>query len=689
MSHHKNKKRTNYRKKNKATSRQKVMSKGHSFHLLNNPWFWAVAISLVTLILYVPVFDFDFVNWDDDRYVTDNPYITDLSWENIRFFFTDIYFSMYLPVTLLTYAIDYHFSGMDASIYHITSVVFHLFNTALVFWFIYKLMKMVKNKFALMYAIIVATLFGIHTIHVESVAWIAERKDVTYTFFYFICLLFYLQYIRTAQIKHLLLSLLMFFLSLISKAQAMPLAVVLILIDYFLKRDILSKKVIFEKVPFFVLAIIFGIIAILATRQEGASSNAALPFHEKIVYGAYSLTTYVIKMIVPYKLSAIYPYPEKPGGNIQLIYYFYLLPASALLASIVLFWKKLRPVVFGIGFYVVNIFIVLQIFAYHNFIIADRYTYVSSVGIYLLFGFIYEKLAKKKYLKYGFLFIFILSVAVLFAVTRNRQQVWENSLTLWEDVRSKHPNVIISYYNAANHKMKTGKLKEAIKDYNIAIEKNPEYIGALSNRGICHARLNNVRKAIADFNRVIELDSTFRDVYSNRGNARVMLGDLKGAVKDYSKAIKLKPGFTDAYFNRGLAYNKLQKWKLAINDFSNVLSQQPEYKNAHYSRGLAYSNMNENDLAIRDFTKAISLNNKNIDAYYNRGVIFERNGRIEQAIKDYSAVISINPKIALPYFRRALGYQRLGQIDEACQDFNMASQLGMKAANEYINKICK
>lgn len=683
--------------KNKPDNKQSFIEKWGDY-------LWIVPIVVITYVLYFPAFSFDFINWDTDRYVIDNPYITELTWENVKYYFTNFYFLMYLPITLLTYAVDYHIASLDPSMFHITNVIFHLFNSAFVFLFIYKLLRVAGKDWKLTGAVIVSALFAIHPLHIESAVWVAERKDVVYTFFFFLSLIFYLNYFNKKNISNYLIAIAFFLFSLISKAQAMTLPIILVIVDYFLKRNLLSRKVIIEKIPFFILSVIFGIIAIMGTRSEGVSSNASYTIFEKIVYASYGFVTYIVKLIVPYKLSVIYPYPITDNHAIPLIYWLYLIPVALIAFSFFWFFNRKREISFGIAFFTGSIFVVLQIFAYHNFIMADRYSYVSSIGIFFILAWLVSLLiqnfSKLKNIIYALVVGYLLFLGIF---SHFRLKDWKDSITVWEDVRSKYPEVLISYYNGANAKaevadkfMATGKKNEALEmynnslaDYDKAIEMKDDYIGALANRGITRAKIGIIDGALQDFNRVIEIDPEYNNVYSNRGNVKVMLGKQNEAILDYNKALEIKPNFTDALFNRGMAYSALKQYDKALADLSKVIQLNPKYQNAYPNRGMLHTRMKMYKEALADYNRALQFNPNNIDAIYNRGVTYIYMGDIKKGINDFNFVIRLNPNIALPYYQRADAYIRLDDKNNACNDYNKALKLGMQQAQTQIERYCK
>ena len=239
---------------------------------------WMGAILLLTLIAFYPSINCSFINWDDQFYVTDSKLIQSLSFENIKKIFSteSVVALNYHPLTILSLAIDYHLGNLDPRQYHFTNLFIHILNTLLVFFFAYKL-----SDRKLIVGIFVSIFFGIHPMHVESVAWIAERKDVLYTFFFITGLLTYLSYSETKKKKFLVLTFIFFFLSVLSKAMAVVFPFVILLIDYYKARKV-SLEVFVEKIPFFLISLIFGIFALRIQVNEINFSYQTLSFFNQI-----------------------------------------------------------------------------------------------------------------------------------------------------------------------------------------------------------------------------------------------------------------------------------------------------------------------------------------------------------------------------------------------------------------------
>ncbi|MCD4746648.1 MAG: hypothetical protein K8R58_10145, partial [Bacteroidales bacterium] len=395
-----------------------------NINIKKNNLLWLLGILVLTFIAYFPVFQNNFLStWDDNRYVLENPLIKSLSFQNIINIFTQYYDGHYHPLTQLSLAIDYQIAGLEPWIFHFTNFLLHLINTALVFYFIYILFKKP------VIAIITALLFGINPMQVESVAWITERKNLLFAIFFFGSLISYVKYIKLEKRKYYYISLLLFLLSVLSKVMAISLSVTIIAIDFALNRKLLSKKVIIEKIPFFLLAIIFGIFAIFAQKStwgEELSQNY-YTFFERLLFASYAFIHYILKLIIPVNLSGYYPYPDISNNSIPFQYWLYPIPVISIILAFIYSLKRSRILSFAMLFYIINIFLLLKLFEVPagDYIMADRYSYIASVGVFILIGIGFNYIINnKQQLKKILQIILIVYVLFLCLQTFNRTIIW-------------------------------------------------------------------------------------------------------------------------------------------------------------------------------------------------------------------------------------------------------------------------
>ena len=447
----------------------------------------------ITLLVYLPVFEAGFV-WDDKSYIRDNPLISTIDPQTI---FSSYYMGNYHPVTMLFFSIEYKFFGLNETGYHILNLFLHLVNVLLVYFAVFLLCK--KKQVAL----IAALLFGIHPLHTESVAWIAALKDLLYTGFFLGAYIFYLKYISEKRNKFYWIALLFFMFSLLSKAMAVSLPVVLLLTDYFKERKI-NLKTWIEKIPFFLPAILFGIVAIFAQQSsQGIQDISTYSFPQRVAFASYGLITYLWKSLLPVYQSAFYPYPVKSGEPLGLPFFIYPILLLGLFAFAIYSLRFTKKLFFGIGFFAITVFLVLQLFPVGDAVMADRYSYLSSIGIFYLagegFNWIWHN--KGKTLAFALLVPIVLFFSVL---TYVRNTVWENEITLWTDVIKKFPEALIAYNNRGGAYLMEKKFDEALADLNKVIQSRPGNAEALNNRAVILSNKKRIKEALDDLNKALE-----------------------------------------------------------------------------------------------------------------------------------------------------------------------------------------
>jgi len=663
-------------------------------------------IFILTFIAYFSALDNEFTNWDDKNYVLQNKHIKEASTENIyNLFFGEecFYMGNYHPFTMLSFLFDYQFAELTPFAYHLHNVILHIFNSLLVFAFLFLLLQRLKFKSTLFIATLVAIMFGINTLHTESVAWVSERKDVLYTFFYLISIILYLKFTESKKPAFYIFSLLTFVFSLLAKAQAVTLAPTLILIDLLLDRKLVSIKNFIEKFPFFIFSLIFGIIALKAqASDEAIHSYTEFPIYGRFVYAAYGLCMYVFKTFIPINLAAVYPYPDIFYGTIPKSYFLFLFPVSLAVFFLFRFFNRKSLFIFGILFFLVNISIVLQFIPVGSSIMSDRYAYLPSIGLFIFFATailkVIEKSSKHKKIIISFIGIYVL---VIIFLTIRQNNVWHDSLTLWNQTISVSPNSPIAWNNRGSAKDKLKQRTAAIADFSQAIKLKPDYTNAYFNRAIAQDGIGKLEEALTDYSKVIELkelkkaNNPHKDVanlamaYTSRGVVYGKIGNINAALADFNKAIEVSPNYALAYSNRGFAKTHINKHDEALNDYNFAIQLDSTIIEAWYNRGNHWLNAEKYDSAIADYQKVISLNVDYELVYYNYALAFYKKGEIKKAKTLFSKQIELKPKQAFSYYMRAKISIEQGENQAACSDFRKALELGYNYAKAEIEKYCK
>ncbi|MFZ4548006.1 MAG: hypothetical protein ACOYN4_11255 [Bacteroidales bacterium] len=622
----------------KPVSITKVVSNKNQF--LIDKKLLILLVVIIIIISFLPSLYADFIpTWDDNVYITDNPSIKSLNLQNLKTIFSSTVGGSYVPLPILTFAIEYHFWGLNPLPYHISNLFLHLIGVVLVFQILCFL------KLRPIFAAAAALLYGIHPMGVESVAWVTERKDLLYSGFYFGSILIYLIYIRSNMKRKILLfySLILFVLSLFSKIQAVSLPLVLIAIDYYFERPLTLRSAL-EKTTYFILSLIFGISGIVILKDVGALQvNEIFSFTERLLFGTYALSAYLLKFFVPITLSALHPYPISTGNPMPILYY--LSPIFILLVGFVLYRTsfKTRSVVFGALFFLFSIIFMLQIFGAGQGFLADRFTKVPYLGLVFIAGWGLERIQTKFKTWMPLIWLsFGIYVLVLGASTYRRCEVWKNGGTLWTDVINKYPNKDARpygcrglYYQTKNETDKAlsdmnisleldksdleltimrgniyfekGMDEQAYQDYIHVVKQNTEDPLAFGNLGAIYVRKNQFDSAIIYLNKALELDSSIAIAYANRAVAFGGLGNTIESIGDFKNYLKLKPNDEKVLASIAVAYQSMGRFQESIVWIGKAITNKPDFGNYYYIRSQIHNIMNKKDLALADAIKARSL----------------------------------------------------------------------------------
>ena len=585
----------------------------------------AASVALVTLLIYLPALRNGFVGiWDDNAYVVENPHIRSLDAAFFRWAFLDFHVSNWHPLTWISHAVDYALWGLNPLGHHLTNIVLHAVNTALVVMLALMLLDIVKkrsvqngaasllnDRTVLIAAVVTGLLFGIHPVHVESVAWVAERKDLLCALFFLLSVMAYVRYVLDQESgvrsqesedsgkngaggftvffnKYYLLSIALFILALMSKPMAVTLPVVLLILDWYPFTRILSIQTLLtagiEKLPFLALSLVSSIIAILAqSAGESIGSLELIPFSTRLLVAAKSLIAYLGKMLLPLNLIPFYPYP-KDATLFSFPYASAIILAAGITAACIVLAKKQRLWLSAWGYYVVTLIPVLGIVQVGNQAMADRYTYLPSIGPFLVTGLCAAGIAEKARFfsrkpVLGMIAPLVVAIVVFFSLAAGTVQqigVWKNGFVLWDHV----------------------------------IAKGFESATAYNNRGLSMDAMGQRDKAIADFSRAISMEPGNYFAYNNMGVMYGKDGQYQRSIDYFLKAISINPEFTDSYCNLGLSYFYLNRYDMALENYNKAIGLKRNFDEAYLNRGNLYFTVGNKELAFRDYREACSFGNR-------------------------------------------------------------------------------
>jgi Flp pilus assembly protein TadD len=605
---------------------------------------------IATVAVYWQVRNHDFVNFDDDRYVTENSHVqAGLSRENIVWAFTTTDSSNWHPLTWLSHMLDCQLYGVSPKGHHLTNVLFHLVSTVLLF------LILRWTTGALWRSGFVAALFALHPLHVESVAWVAERKDVLSTFFWMLTIWSYIRYVQRPAVNRYLLVLLLFAMGLMAKAMLVTLPFVLLLFDYWpLERmgpgqsgmshavqghpSTFTEKprpqafsLLLEKTPMFVLAALSCLVTFLAQRSGGAVGAWEIyPLNIRIANGLVSYVTYIIKMIWPQNLAVFYPHPgqslplwQAAGAGLVLL---------IISITVIRLVRRYPYLPVGWLWYVGTLVPVIGLVQVGAQAMADRYTYVPLIGLFIMVSWgIPELAAKWRFRRVG---LGLAAGAVIVAsmiLTWTNLHHWKNSAALFEH----------------------------------ALEVTDDNYLAHNNLGIVYMRQGNIDKAIEHYTKALQIKYNLPKTHNNLGNAYARQGKIDMAIAHYTAALQINPDFAGAHNNLGNALAGQGKIEEAILHLSRSQELQPDFAEPAFNLGNLLAQQGKIDDALAQFTRALELEPDFAEAHNSLGVILARKGRLDDAIVHFHEALRLKPTFLQAHNNLTIAIQQAGYEDES------------------------
>lgn len=571
----------------------------YDFQNLKRSWILPLAwfSFLLTFIVYLPVFNNDFVNWDDPFFVQKNPHIFRINSANLKWMWTSSYMGNWIPMSWLSLAVDYQWGGLNPQVYHCTNLVLHCLNSLLVFLICLRVLALSRwekdkapgdapSNSILITAFLTSLIFGIHPLHVESVVWASERKDLLCGFFYLLSIFFYLKYraLMNGKKRYLYLCLGSFLLSLLSKSMAVSLPAVIILLDYWpLGRFRNEKaKVFLEKAPFFLAAFAVGTATVIFQSGAGALSDLSqLPLSFRVMNAIHSLAFYVAKTVWPVDLVTFYPIFLRKTFSPEYVLSFFLVMAACW--TVFIYRKKIPFLYVAALYYFITIVPVIGVLQVGSQAAADRYAYLPSLGPIFLFAFVLTRTFSK------WKWILVLGMIGLAAGLGSQtiQQIgfWRDSLLLWQHELEVCPrNAAYAYSNMADALEQDGMLDEALQFYEIAIQKGPRLTYPRAGRGEVLLKKGLIGQSIEEFKTSINLDRNYVVPRTGLALAYEKKGMIPEALAEAQEATRLDPDDAEAYDGLGLAYEGAAQFDKSLEAFRRAVYLAPD--NSRYSRNL-------------------------------------------------------------------------------------------------------
>jgi len=607
--------------------------------------FWIYAgLTLAILLAYLPVKGYDFVNFDDPDYVSGSVHVRQgITPGGIAWAFRSTEAANWFPLTRLSHMLDVEMFGLDAGWHHMMNVLVHILATLALFAFLNRATQ------ARWLSAMVALVFALHPLHVESVAWIAERKDALAALFWFLALWAYVRYAERPGMGRYSLVLAFFCLGLLSKPMIVTLPFVLVLVDIWpLRRGFLLR----EKVPFFVLSGVSAVVTYLAQAGSGAVDTLRIPLAMRVENALVTYCIYIAKMFWPAGLAVFYPYPEEIPAWEAACAAMAIIGISALTLRGI----KTRPYL-AVGWFwylgtLVPVIGFIQVGAQAR---ADRYTYVPMVGLSIMLAWALPEVVKSRVAISGAI------VAGLACVVLCERQVeyWRNSETLFRHALDVTSGNYLAYHNLGVALAEGGRFPEAIAQYQAALQIVPGAANVETDYGSALAKSGRIPEAIAHYRAALGVLPDSPITHNDLANALAATpGSMPEAIAEYQTALRLKPDYAEArnnlaqvesnaaemQYNMGVDLAKSSKPSAAIAPFEEALRLKPDYVDAHNNLGVVLAGAGRVEEAISHFEAALRIDPNSVDAHVNLGIALSgMSGRTSEAIRHLEAALRLKP----------------------------------------------
>jgi tetratricopeptide (TPR) repeat protein len=685
--------------KPKFINEKLLMKDNNATDMLNKRHFYIICIFLVvtTLAVYWQVLDNGFVDYDDDVYVTENIRVhKGVTFDSLTWAFTSSHSANWHPLTWISHMIDCQLYGLNPSGHHLTSLLFHVANTLLL------LLILVRMTGALWQSSFVAALFALHPLHVESVAWVAERKDVLSTFFMMLTVWAYLFYVKKGKVRRYLMVVLFFVLGLMSKPMLVTLPFILLMLDFWplgrlcLIRDTQNVvtgqhtdersnifRLVWEKVPFFALAVVSSVVTFIVQERGGAVKLLEMySIQTRIINAFVAYIEYIVNMIWPVKLTVLYPHP----GNSLLLWKGVVAGLALVLITILVIRnaRKIPYLAVGWFWYVVTLIPVIGIVQVGSQAMADKYTYITLIGLFVVIAWgANDLLSKWPHRKTWLGTLAAILLPVLVVLTWKQVQYWENSITLFKHTLKHTSNNLIIHNNLGFALDKQGRTEEAIEHYIQALRLKPDYAEAHNNLGIALDRQGRTEEAVEHYLQALRLRPDYAQAHNNLGIALDKQGRTEEAVRHYLQALRLRPDYVQVHNSLGFALDKQGRTEEAVKHYLQALRLKPDYAEVHDNLGIALDKQGRTEEAIEHYLQALQLKPHisfaidlfRAEVHNNLAIAFAKQGRTEEAVEHYLQALRLKPDYAEAHNNLGVALVRKGDIRGAIVHFREALRI--------------
>ncbi|HCM40801.1 MAG: hypothetical protein A2070_15175 [Bdellovibrionales bacterium GWC1_52_8] len=645
---------------------------------------WIVLfLVLITSAVFFQVKNHDFINYDDNIFVTENPQVrAGLTVGGVIWALTTKDVDYWRPLSMISHMVDVQLFGLNPAGHHMTNLLLHLLATVLLFA---ALQRMTAAPWRSGF---VAALFAIHPLHVESVAWIAERKDVMSGFFWMLTLWLYARYAENSGKQRYWAVMLAVAGALMSKPMAVTLPAVLLLMDYWpLNRLSFTRESfktrIMEKMPLFALALVLSVITFVVVHEGGSvASLGYISFGSRLANAIISYGQYIAKMFWPSNLSVFYPYPEtiSPASVIVASLSLLLVTSAVLRASFRS--QKSSALLTGWFWFLGTLLPVIGIIQAGNQAMADRYTYIPLVGLFIMVTWGVADWVKNQRV------LGIAGSVVLLAlgtVAYTEVHYWKDSRSLFAHALASTSRNYVAHNNLGVALASEGNTTAAIEHYREAVKIRPVYYEAYSNQGIALAQEGRIDEAIVSYRAALELKPDFPETLSNLGVALAAKGLVDEAITNHQKAMRLNAEYAPAYNNLGHVLMSQNKHEQAKEYLQKALQLDPYYPEAHNNLGIVLAAMQQPREAQGHYEEALRLKPKWAEAYVNLGIALAMQKELNKAISHFQRAIEISPELAKARANFGIALFSAGRFEESIEQFTEALRLNPEDSRSRAN----
>ncbi len=606
---------------------------------LGRPVFICLWLALATLLVYKPVFQAQFIEYDDPEYVTANPHIlSGITLANLRWAFVTNHAANWHPVTWLSLMLDSQFFGLRADTFHAVNVLLHVANTLVLFLWLY------YATGAKWPGALVAGLFALHPLHVESVAWISERKDVLSTLFWMLALLVYTDYAKTNRISRYFIALLLFGIGLMAKSMLVSLPLVLLLLDYWPLRRFAEHRtlrLLIEKLPFLAFSIASSIVTLVAQQRAHAMISLGMtPIFVRAQNATLACVAYIGKMFWPSGLAVLYPYNAHPS----LIYALLSLAALVIVSAAAILIRRHKPYLFtGWLWFLVTLAPVIGIVQVGAQSMADRYTYIPLIGLFIIIAWGgCEVLNLLRTPIFAQAIGASIALGLCAVLTRAQLPYWHDSIALFQHAANVTVHNGIAEGSLGHALAEQGEHDKAIAHYKTVLQSQSHAI-IWNNLGTSLIATGKLEEGISAFRMALNLNPSFGSAHHNLAMALIRVGRQQESLIHFADAARLQPENASVHNNYGIVLDRVGKIDEAIQQFQIVLRLAPGTAAAQFNLANLLVRQHAHDEAMAHYSEALRLDPAFVEAHCNIASLLAQKGRTKDAAAHYNAALRTKP----------------------------------------------